>query len=176
VLLGGSRSGVQRAELDRNVLGEQARTAAGLRQAGYESAAQRAQAAFEAQKQRAISGSQLYGQLGQGIGQLGGQMASLGQLGQQLGQQDASFGFDMGKFQQAQQQAELEALRANQLQQMYEPYQRISYLSDIYRGAPSTQSTITQTSAPSVSPAQSFLGLGIAGLSAAAGAKTAGLF
>jgi len=173
---GGSRSGVQRAELDRNVLGEQARTAAGLRQAGYESAAQRAQAAFEAQKQRAISGSQLYGQLGQGIGQLGGQMASLGQLGQQLGQQDASFGFDMGKFQQAQQQAELEALRANQLQQMYEPYQRISYLSDIYRGAPSTQSTITQTSAPSVSPAQSFLGLGIAGLSAAAGAKTAGLF
>ena len=56
---GGSRSGVQRAELDRNVLGEQARTAAGLRQAGHESAAQRAQAAFEAQKQSAISGSQM---------------------------------------------------------------------------------------------------------------------
>ena len=157
---GGSRSGIQRAELDRNVLGEQARTAAGLRQSGYESAAQRAQAAFEAQKQRALSGSQVYGQLGQGMGNLGGQIASLGQLGHQ----------------QAQQQAELEAQRANELQQMYEPYQRTSYLSDIYRGAPSTQSTITQTSAPSVSPAQSFLGLGIAGLSAASGARTAGLF
>ena len=173
---GGSRSGIQRAELDRSVIGEQARTASGMRAAGYESAAQRAQAAFEAQKQRAISGSQVYGQLGQGLGNLGGQQASLGQLGQQLGQQDATFGFEMGKYQQAQQQAELEAQRANELQQMYEPYQRTSYLSDIYKGAPSSQSTITQTSAPSVSPAQSFLGLGIAGLSAATGARTAGLF
>jgi len=173
---GGSRGALQQSELSRNVLGEQARTAAGMRAAGYESAAQRAQAAFEAQKGRALSGAQTYGQLGQGMGQLGGQIASLGQLGQQLGQQDSTFGFEMGKYQQAQQQAGLEAQRANELQQMYEPYQRTSYLSDIYRGAPSSQSTITQTSAPSVSPAQSFLGLGIAGLSAATGARTAGLF
>jgi len=49
-------------------------------------------------------------------------------------------------------------------------------LSDIYKGAPTTQQTIASATAPQVSPAQSYLGLGIAGLSAAAGAKTAGLF
>lgn len=173
---GGSRGALQQSELSRNVLGEQARTAAGMRQQGYESAAQRAQAAFEAQKARALSGSQMYGQLGQGIGQLGTNMAQLGALGQQLGQQDASFGFDMGKYQQAQQQAELEATRQNELTQMYEPYQRLSYLSDIYKGAPSSQQSISAASTPSVSPAQSFLGLGIAGLSAASGANRAGLF
>ena len=74
------------------------------------------------------------------------------------------------------QQAELEAGRQSELAQLYEPYQRFSFLSDIYRGAPSTQQTIASSTAPNVSPAQTYLGLGIAGLSAAAGAQRAGLF
>jgi len=49
-------------------------------------------------------------------------------------------------------------------------------LSDIYKGAPTSQQTIAASTAPSVSPAQSILGLGIAGLSAAGGAAKAGLF
>ena len=84
--------------------------------------------------------------------------------------------FDLGKTQQAQQQAELEASRASRLQQLYEPYQRVGFLSDIYKGAPSTQQTITAASAPTASTAQQILGLGVAGLSAAAGASKAGLF
>ena len=121
-----------------------------------------------------------YGQLGlqsgQALGQTGLQQAQLGEGVQALGQQDASFAYDMGKQQQAQQQAVMEAKRSSEIQQAYEPYQRVSYLSDIYKGAPSSQQSITQNTSPNASPAQQILGLGIAGLGAAAGASKAGLF
>lgn len=180
---GGSREGIERAEIGRNVLEQQARTAAQMRQAGFEGAAGRAQQA-----------SQLAGQFGQGIGSLGtsfGQLglaageglsqlglrqAALGETTQKMGQQEQGFLFDLGKQQQAQQQAVLEAQRATEMQQAYEPYQRVSFLSDIYKGAPSTQQTIAASTTPTVSPAQTILGLGISGLSAAAGAQRAGLF
>ena len=115
-------------------------------------------------------------QTGQALGQLGVQQAGLGELAQLQGQKEQGFLFDLGKQEQAQNQAVLEAQRQSNLQQLYEPYQRLGFLSDIYKGAPSSQSTITATTSPSVSPAQSILGLGIAGLSAATGAQKAGLF
>lgn len=267
---GGSRQAVAEQELGRNVLEQQARTAAQMRAAGFESAAQRAQQAFEAQQARGqqaaqlggqlglntaqlqaanaqalaqtglnleqlsaqtgmsaaqlagqmsgqagqlgqgqaqlgvtgaleagklgLSGQQLGGQLAEGIGGLGTQygqlglqqgealgtlglrQASLGQQQQALGQQEAGFLFDMGQQQQKQQQAELEAQRQTALQQIYEPYQRVAFLSDIYKGAPSSQMSLTGTTSPSVSTGEKVLGLGIAGLSAAAGASRAGLF
>ena len=328
---GGSRAAVQEAEIGRNILEQQGRTAAGMRQAGFESAANRSQQAFEAQQGRTqgaaqltgalgaqgsgaalnaaqsagqlgiaastagmqseqqaaanaqalaqtgmsleqlasstgMSAAQLTGQLAQQSGQLGlqgaqaqsgiaaqagqmgmageqfaGQMAGqAGQLGQgqaqmtmqgaqaggQLGlqgtemagrmgegiagigatqgqmglqqgsalkdiamaqgqmgeanqalaQKEQGFLFDMGKQYQAQDQATLEAARQTKLQKAYEPYQRVGFLSDIYKGAPSSQSTITATTTPNVSSAQSILGLGVAGLSAAAGARQGGLF
>ena len=84
--------------------------------------------------------------------------------------------FDLGERERAKRQAGIDAVRQTQLQQLYEPYQRYGFLSDIYKGAPTSQQTIASSTAPSVSPAQTYLGLGIAGLSAAAGAKQAGLF
>ena len=107
---------------------------------------------------------------------MGLRQASLGELTQQAGQREQGFMFDLGQKQQGQQQAEIEAERQNQLSQLYEPYQRYSFLSDIYKGAPSSQQTIASATAPNVSPAQQYLGLGIAGLSAAGGAAKAGLF
>jgi hypothetical protein len=115
-------------------------------------------------------------QAGQQLGQLGLQQASLGQLQQQLGQAEQESLFNFGQQQQLQDQAVLEAQRQSDLAQLYEPYQRVSFLSDIYRGAPSTQQSISASTAPNVSPAQQFIGTGIAGLSAAAGANKAGLF
>jgi hypothetical protein len=121
-----------------------------------------------------------YGQLniqqGEGLSQLGLRQAALGELDQNLGQKEAGFIFDVGKQQQGQQQAELEAARQTQMAQLYEPYQRVGFLSDIYKGAPTSQQSITSATAPSTSPAQQILGLGVAGLSAAAGASKAGLF
>ena len=120
------------------------------------------------------------GQLGiagtEALGTLGLRQAALGELGQQMGQRESQFLFDIGKLGQAQQQAELEALRQSQLAQLYEPYQRVSFLSDIYKGAPSSQMAITGGTFPGTSPAQQLLGLGIAGLSAYGGAQRAGLF
>ena len=146
--------------------------------------------------QLGLSGQQLQSQLSQGLGTLGvdygglglQQAESLGTLGlrqaglgqqqQAVGQAETGFLFDIGQKQQSQQQAELEAERATQLQANYEPYQRLGFLSDIYKGAPSTQMSLTGSTSPSVSTGEKILGLGIAGLSAAAGAQKAfgGLF
>ena len=213
---GGSRQGIQQAEINRNELDQQARTGSQLRSAGYQNAQQQAQAAYEAARARQAQQSQLTGQLGQigsqaglqygqqmgqlglagqeltgnlalnygqqgvqgaqAMGDLGTRQAALGELGQNMLTKDAELMYTLGGRQQAQQQAGLEAQRSNQMAQIYEPYQRLGFLSDIYSKTPTTQQTISQTTSPSVSPFQQYLGLGIAGLSAGAGAAKAGLF
>ena len=115
-------------------------------------------------------------QAGEALGTLGLRQGALGETAQQLGQQQAGFLFDMGRNQQAQQQAELESLYQSQMAQTMEPYQRLGFLSDLYSRTPSAQMTATSTFVPQASPAERFLGLGVAGLSAAAGASRAGLF
>jgi len=120
--------------------------------------------------------SSTLGALGGQMGTLGGQMGTLGQATQQLGAADSSLLMGLGQIEQQNAQAQLDAVRATQLQEQMAPYQQLAFASDIYRGAPSTQMALTSQSAPSASPLQSALGLGIAGLSAASGAKYAGLF
>ena len=139
-----------------------------------------AQGAAERELGRQLQAAQGIGNLGiagtQALGTLGLQKAGLGELAQKQSLLDIETMFNLGKQQQLQDQAVLEAQKQNELAALYEPYNRISFLSDIYRGAPSSQQTIAASSSPGVSPAQTFLGLGISGLSAAAGAKEAGLF
>jgi len=191
---GGSRGELGRQELERNILDQQARSASQLRAAGFQDAATRAQQAFEAQQGRRMQGIQLGGQLGsalgniaastgqlgiagtKALGDLGLQQGALGELGQTLGQRETDNLFNMGRFGQAQTQAELDALRSSQMQQLYEPYQRLGFLSDIYKGAPSTQMATTAISSPQQSPFAQMLGLGIAGLGAYGGAQRMGLF
>ena len=165
---GGSRGEIAASEIDRN-------RAAALAQAQAQNFMQAQQAA-----EREL-GRQT--QLGQGIaalagqeGQLGLRQAALGETVQGLGQRDVEGAFRIGQLLQAQDQARLDAQRQSDLAQMYEPYQRLGFLSDIYSKTPTTQQTITQSTSPNVSPFQQYLGLGIAGLSAAAGAQKAGLF
>tara|TARA_R110001583_G_scaffold24127_2_gene88317 strand:+ start:541 stop:1731 length:1191 start_codon:yes stop_codon:yes gene_type:complete len=179
---GGSRQGIADAELTRNVLEQQGRTAADMRRTGYESAAARAQDAFERAKGRTQQASQLYGSIGEGIGGLGGrlgqlgiQQAGLGELRTGLGSQDLQNLMSTGALKRGVDQAGLDALRMSNLQAYSQPYQQYGFLSDIYSGIPTSSSTITATSAPQTSPFQSALGLGIAGLSAASGAQRAGL-
>lgn len=116
------------------------------------------------------------GGLGTQIGSLGTQMGALGEATQQLGAADTSLLMGLGQIEQQNAQAQLDAIRATQLQEQMAPYQQLAFASDIYRGAPSTQMALTSQSAPTASPLQSALGLGIAGLSAASGAQKAGLF
>ena len=132
----------------------------------------------QAQQQRAFSqqAAQGLGGLGLGQAQLGQGIAGLGALGEQLGQATSQFQFGMGEAQRGLAQQAADVGYQTQLQQAYEPYQRLGFLSDIYKGAPTSQQTISTVTAPSVSPLVQAAGLGIAGLSGLAGAKTAGLF
>ena len=169
---GGSRAGIQQTEIGRN-------RAQALAQAQAQNFLQ-AQQAAERERARQLQAAQGIGTLGlQGastLGQLGVQRAGIGELAQTAALKDIQTQFELGKQQQMQQQAELEAKRKSDLAQFYEPYQRLGFLSDIYRGAPTSQMTISQVQRPDVSPAQQMFGLGIAGLSAYGGAKQAGLF
>lgn len=116
------------------------------------------------------------GQLGQTIGTLGVQQAALGQAASELGRADVGTMATLGGARQATEQARLDAARATQMQETMAPYQQLGFLSDIYKGAPTTQMALTSSSAPSPSPITQAIGLGISGLSAAAGGRKAGLF
>ena len=234
---GGSREGIQRAELDRALAEQKNAAIVGALQSGYGQAQQMAQQSFEQQQQRQLAqaqglqqAAQLYGSLGsqraglsgmygslagqqagilgqqsqlqqalgQGIGNLaaqqfgvgqqmastlgglgsqlgnlGVQQAALGQTAQQLGQSDVGFMFDLGRQQQAQQQAALDAQRATSMQQAMQPYQQLAFLSDIYKGAPSSQMATTAASQPTPSPFQQLTGLATGTIGALGAAKSA---
>ena len=162
---GGTREGVQRAEMERNLQDQMANMAAQQYAQNYA----QAQNLFGQQQARAL-------QAGQAYGSLGVQQAALGEAQQRLAQGDVNALLTLGQQQQQQAQAELEAQRATGLQAALTPYQQLSFLSDIYKGAPGTQIGLVSQSAPQTSPLLQAASLGVAGLSAAAGAKKAGLF
>jgi hypothetical protein len=108
-------------------------------------------------------------------GNLATQGAALGQATQGMGQQETNFLYNLGSSQQKQLQSELDASRQNELQQNMQPYQQMGFLSDIYRGAPTSSMSIMQQSQATPSPFQQVAGLGIAGLSAAAAGSRAGI-
>ena len=109
------------------------------------------------------------------LGQLGVQQAALGQTAQSLQQGDVNFLYNTGQAQQALNQQALDAQRATNLQQVYAPYQQAAFLSDIYKGAPSSQMQTAISSQPSASPFQQAVGIGLGALSTIAGAKKAGI-
>ena len=161
---GGGRQAIGSAEIGRNVLDQQARTGSQLRSQGFQQAMGSAMSNFQNRMGR--------------LGSAAGGLASLGASIPSLKQQELGFLFDMGARQQAQQQAGLDTLYQNQLRQQMEPYQRLGFLSDIFQGAPSSQMQFTPGTAPGsgLSPFQQYLGYGIGGLSALAGANKLGLF
>jgi len=119
--------------------------------------------------------------LAQGIGALGTQsvnaglqQAQLGQAAQGMGQQDVAALSAIGAQEQKQGQAELDALRATKMQEVMQPYQKLAFVSDIYKGAPSTQMAVTQQQTPAPSAFQQIAGLGTGILGTAAAANAVG--
>ena len=177
---GGSRFGVQAAELANAQQDAQAQALAQLNAQNYMQALQTGQQAFEAQQGRQGQAGQLLSGIGQLTGQIGGQQLSAAELTQATGLKDIQTQQQLGSQQQAQQQAVLNAAQANAQRQLFEPYSRISFLSDIYKGAPSTQTTLGSQVAPSPPQPSAFqqiagLGTGLLGTAAAAN-KIGGLF
>ena len=159
---GGSRQAVLQGQIAADVMDQQARTGAQLRSAGFQQAQNLAQQAAQQQLKQA----QLTGQLGQTVAGLGTQTAALGQLGQQMGVQDINTLLGIGGLQQGQGQKQLDIDKQNLLAQQALPFQKIGFLSDIFKGVPSLQQTATTTSTPRPSTGSQLLGLGIAGLGA----------
>ena len=127
---GGSRQAIAEQELQRNLADTFARQSAGLRAQAFESAQDRAQKASELFTKAGIA------------------TAGLGEAQQAAQLRDVNLLSALGGQEQAQQQRELDALRDTSIQQQFEPYQRLSFMSDIFRGVPSTQTTLTTDTKP----------------------------
>jgi hypothetical protein len=95
------------------------------------------------------------------------QQAGLGEAFQAGQQADVNALLSLGGLEQQQAQNILEAQRQTALQRQMEPYQRVGFLSDIFRGVPTAQQVTQTTSAPGPSAISQIagLGLGIYGLS-----------
>ena len=115
------------------------------------------------------------GSIGTEMGKLGVQEGALGELSSKLNTSDIENTSKMGEVERQQQQRELDAQRATTLQQMYEPYQRASYMMDLYKGTPSSQQTLTANTAPTTSLASQVVGTGITALGGAAALNKSGL-
>ena len=154
---GTERYGVQQAETARNLQDIKSRRIMEDQSRNYMQAQQAAQQAFEMQQGRQMQATGMYGQLA-------GQTAGLGSLGQQL------YGADVASLQQAgalgQQQTQniLDAQRQTQMLAQQEPFQRLSFASGILTGTPASQMTVQQQ--PSTNPLMQAAGLGIMGLGA----------
>ncbi len=150
---GGSREAIANQELQRNLADTFARQSAGLRAQAFESAQDRAQKASELFTKAGIA------------------TAGLGEAAQAANLRDVQLLSGLGGQEQQQQQAELDALRNTSLQQQFEPYQRLSFMSDIFRGVPSTQTALTTTTTPDPSRLSQIGGLagGVASLLGAFG-------
>ena len=143
---GSEREGIQRAELGR----QRAETIGQAQAQNYQQAQQQAQAQFSNQMTRLQ-------QSAQGLGALGAQQ-------QALQQGDIASAMSAGSVQQQRAQQIQDAQYRQKLQQLYEPYQRLGFVSDIYQGMPSSGMSTTMGTSPTVNPLAQAVGTGITGL------------
>ena len=154
---GTERGGIQNAEMGRNLSDIKSRRIFEDMSRNFQQAQQTAQQSFEAQQGRQANAGQM-------LGQLGGQQAGLGQLGQNLYGADVANLLQSGALGQTQGQNVLDAQRQTQLLQNQEPFQRLSFASGILTGTPASQMSVQQQ--PSTNPLMQVAGLGIMGLGA----------
>ena len=145
---GGAREGIQSAELGA----QQAQTVGQSLASGYGAAQQQAMGSFQDQQRRLQQAAQF--------------SAGLGQQLQQQQAADVTGLLQTGTMQQQRAQMEEDAKFKQQMAQLYEPYQRTGFVSDIYQGAPTSASSLTMSTAPGTNPLAQAVGAGITGLAA----------
>jgi len=144
---GGGREGVQRAEQDLRRL-----EAIGRAQAqGF---------------QTALGAAQNQQRVGLAAGQ---QLGALGQQQADMARQDINQLLAAGGLERQLAQQVLDAQRATQLQQAYEPFQRAEFLKNIYAAGPTSQSQITMSTAPTAAPLAQSIGTGLGAFQAFSG-------
>jgi hypothetical protein len=141
---GGGRQGIAQAEIERARLAN-----IGQAQAqGFQTAL----GAAQTQRQQQLAA--------------GATLGSLGAQQQAMSLADIQAQLQAGGVQRGIGQAGLEAQRQTALQRSYEPYQRIEFLKGIMTNLPTTQSTLTATTAPGANPVGQALGAGLGAYSA----------
>jgi hypothetical protein len=115
------------------------------------------------------------GNLGANMAQMGVQQGAMGEALQRGIASDVSMMSGIGGLEQANAQQQLDAIRTNQLNEAMAPYQQLAFTSDIYKGAPSSQMTLTQNTGPSATPLQSLVGLASGAATTAAGLSRTGI-
>jgi len=146
---GGGREGIQRASLANR----EAQTVGQAHAQNYGQAQQQAQQQFSNQMGR-------YGEAAQ-------QMAGLAGQGQQMYQADIASMMSAGSVEQQRLQQELDAKYRADLQNLYEPYQRLGFTSDIYQGMPTSAMATSMGTAPGTNSIAQGLGAGITALAGA---------
>ena len=141
---GGSRFGLQQSEMARNAQDLRSRRIFEDMSRNY----QQAQSAMNAANQQRVQQASGFGQLGNiqsGIGQRFGQLGQAAQSGQQ---QDISTLTGVGGLLQQNQQQGFDTAYANQLNKIQEPFNRVSFGSNILAQSSPFGGTQTQTISP----------------------------
>jgi hypothetical protein len=99
----------------------------------------------------------------------GQQLGQAGLQQQQMAQSDINQLMAGGGLERQLAQQALDAQRAVQLQQAYEPYQRAGFLSNIYAAGPKSQSQIEMNTAPQAAPLAQSIGAGLGAFQAFSG-------
>ena len=175
---GGSRFGVQEAELAKNLQDIKSRRITEDLSRNFQQAQAKAMDTFERAQARNLGVGQALGQAGQGLGQaaqgflnvgtgqaqLGQGIAGLGQLGFGLGQQGVGTLGTIGGQRQARQQAlSDEDLRLTTARQQ-EPLARLRFVQDQLSRVPSAQQRTIEQPIPFTNPLLGAIGAGISGL------------
>ena len=152
---GGGREGIQLAEQERARLGKIGES----QEAAFRGALGAFQQNQALQAQTQLGAGQLQAQTGLSAADalMRGQAQDITALGQ------------VGATAQATEQARLDAARQTTERGIQDPYTRLSFISDIQRGVPSSQQSIGQTAAPTTSPAAQAIGTGLGAFAAFAG-------
>tara|TARA_Y100000401_G_C8320561_1_gene225010 strand:+ start:1219 stop:2085 length:867 start_codon:yes stop_codon:yes gene_type:complete len=140
---GGARQGIAEAEIERARLANIGQSMA----SGFNTALGAAERQRNLQTQTGIQAGQLQG--------------ALGAQQQAMSLQDITAQLQGGAAQRGIGQQALTAARQTALQRAYEPFQRIEFLKGIMTNLPTTQSAITQTTAPGSNPLGQALGTGL---------------
>ena len=145
---GGARHGLAESEL----YGQEAKTVGQARATGYTQAQQMAQSQFADQQKRLQAAAQF--------------SAGLGQATQGLQAADVKGLMQTGTMQRQNKQMIEDAKFKQEMAQLYEPYQRTGFVSDIFQGAPTSASSLTASTAPGTNPLAQAMGAGLTGIAA----------
>ena len=161
---GGSRFGVQEAELAKNLQDIKSRRISEDLSRNFQQAQAKAMDTFERAQARNLGVGQALGQAGQGQANLGQGIAGLGLLGVGLGQQGVGTLGTIGGQRQARNQALAdETLRLTTARQQ-EPLARLRFVQDQLSRVPSAQQRTIEQPIPFTNPLLGAIGAGISGL------------